>query len=150
MAPPNNARNRTVQQSECLDILLDMQQPSPVRSIADRLYQLPAFMWLHPVKGRIALHVFRKRRSVQKTAVRATCASSVDLREDDLLVSEQQNGKTPPGSPGHHQIPREPVMGIEPMTPVLPRLCATAAPHGQACRCSVGSEGFEPPKSSDN
>ncbi len=23
-------------------------------------------------------------------------------------------------------------MGIEPMTPVLPRLCATAAPHGQA------------------
>jgi hypothetical protein len=26
---------------------------------------------------------------------------------------------------------REPVMGIEPMTPVLPRLCATAAPHGQ-------------------
>ena len=22
-------------------------------------------------------------------------------------------------------------MGIEPMTPVLPRLCATAAPHGQ-------------------
>lgn len=34
-------------------------------------------------------------------------------------------------------------MGIEPMTPVLPRLCATAAPHGQA---QVGSEGFEPPK----
>ena len=30
------------------------------------------------------------------------------------------------------QKPREPVMGIEPMTPVLPRLCATAAPHGQA------------------
>src|SRR5205807_10458692 len=30
------------------------------------------------------------------------------------------------------RIPREPVMGIEPMTPVLPRLCATAAPHGQA------------------
>src|SRR5437588_10719677 len=29
------------------------------------------------------------------------------------------------------QKPREPVMGIEPMTPVLPRLCATAAPHGQ-------------------
>ena len=27
---------------------------------------------------------------------------------------------------------QEPVMGIEPMTPVLPRLCATAAPHGQA------------------
>jgi hypothetical protein len=34
-------------------------------------------------------------------------------------------------------------MGIEPMTPVLPRLCATAAPHGQV---QVGSEGFEPPK----
>ena len=30
----------------------------------------------------------------------------------------------------HHQNPREPVMGIEPMTTVLPRLCATAAPHG--------------------
>ena len=29
------------------------------------------------------------------------------------------------------RIPQEPVMGIEPMTPVLPRLCATAAPHGQ-------------------
>ena len=36
-------------------------------------------------------------------------------------------------------------MGIEPMTPVLPRLCATAAPHGQAFW--VGGEGFEPPKS---
>ena len=32
----------------------------------------------------------------------------------------------------HLQKPQEPVMGIEPMTPVLPRLCATAAPHGQA------------------
>ena len=29
-----------------------------------------------------------------------------------------------------HHKPREPVMGIEPMTPVLPRLCATSAPHG--------------------
>ena len=38
-------------------------------------------------------------------------------------------------------------MGIEPMTPVLPRLCATSAPHGQVVRQSVGSEGFEPPKS---
>ncbi len=37
-------------------------------------------------------------------------------------------------------------MGIEPMTPVLPRLCATAAPHGQVLG-EVGSEGFEPPKS---
>ena len=46
----------------------------------------------------------------------------------------------------HLQKPREPVMGIEPMTPVLPRLCATAAPHGQALG-EVGSEGFEPPKS---
>ena len=45
----------------------------------------------------------------------------------------------------HLQKPQEPVMGIEPMTPVLPRLCATAAPHGQAFW--VGSEGFEPPKS---
>jgi hypothetical protein len=34
-------------------------------------------------------------------------------------------------------------MGIEPMTPVLPRLCATAAPHGQVW---VGSERFELPK----
>jgi hypothetical protein len=32
---------------------------------------------------------------------------------------------------------REPVMGIEPMTPVLPRLCATAAPHGPTfTRCT--------------
>jgi hypothetical protein len=35
-------------------------------------------------------------------------------------------------------------MGIEPMTPVLPRLCATSAPHGQGFR--VGSERFELPK----
>ncbi len=25
-------------------------------------------------------------------------------------------------------------MGFEPMTPVLPRLCATSAPHGLSCR----------------
>ena len=39
-------------------------------------------------------------------------------------------------------------MGIEPMTPVLPRLCATAAPHGliNLTRIGVGSGGFEPPK----
>jgi hypothetical protein len=39
-------------------------------------------------------------------------------------------------------------MGIEPMTPVLPRLCATAAPHGQTTLTfvEVGSGGFEPPK----
>ncbi len=45
-------------------------------------------------------------------------------------------------------------MGIEPMTPVLPRLCATAAPHGptllymihKQCIVQVGSGGFEPPK----
>ncbi len=59
-------------------------------------------------------------------------------------------------------------MGIEPMTPVLPRLCATAAPHGPVVftdgqmkalttlgtapvvRLMVGSEGFEPPKSYDS
>jgi hypothetical protein len=35
-------------------------------------------------------------------------------------------------------------MGIEPMTPVLPRLCATSAPHGQDFW--VGSERFELPK----
>ncbi len=41
-------------------------------------------------------------------------------------------------------------MGIEPMTPVLPRLCATSAPHGLVdfrYTLWVGSEGFEPPKS---
>ncbi len=38
-------------------------------------------------------------------------------------------------------------MGIEPMTPVLPRLCAAAAPHGPTLTCEwVGSGGFEPPK----
>jgi hypothetical protein len=39
-------------------------------------------------------------------------------------------------------------MGIEPMTTVLPRLCATAAPHGliNLTRIGVGSGGFEPPK----
>jgi hypothetical protein len=37
-------------------------------------------------------------------------------------------------------------MGIEPMTPVLPRLCATAAPHGPTLKRLVGSGGFEPPK----
>ena len=40
-------------------------------------------------------------------------------------------------SPDILQKPREPVMGIEPMTPVLPRLCATAAPHGQT---NIGRE----------
>ncbi len=40
-------------------------------------------------------------------------------------------------------------MVIEPITPVLPRLFATAAPHGQTLG-EVGSEGFEPPKSSDS
>ena len=45
------------------------------------------------------------------------------------------------------QKPLEPVMGIEPMTPVLPRLCATAAPHGPTITWKlVGSGGFEPPK----
>ena len=39
-------------------------------------------------------------------------------------------------------------MGIEPMTPVLPRLCATAAPHGQAFW--VGSEGIRTPEVGDS
>ena len=110
-----------------------MQQPSPANSIAIDYFDLPAFRWLCPAKGRATLHIFRKRRSVQKTAVRATCTSSVDLREDDIFGFRTTGRKDPPGSPRHHQIPqipREPVMGIEPMTPVLPRLCATAAPHG--------------------
>src|SRR5689334_17751058 len=41
----------------------------------------------------------------------------------------------------------EPVMGVEPMTPVLPRLCATTAPHGHepsSYKTEEGSEGFEP------
>jgi hypothetical protein len=39
-------------------------------------------------------------------------------------------------------------VGIEPTTTVLPRLCATTAPHGLTNRrnCLVGSGGFEPPK----
>ncbi len=49
-------------------------------------------------------------------------------------------------------------MGIEPMTPVLPRPCSTTEPHGQLIPCfdainrvatklvQVGSGGFEPPK----
>ena len=38
-------------------------------------------------------------------------------------------------------------MGIEPMTTVLPRLCATTAPHGLVKGGeTVGSGGFEPPK----
>src|SRR5260221_11918257 len=51
--------------------------------------------------------------------------------------------------------PLEPTMGIEPMTPILPRWCATAAPRGHPNitpmrrplrRWVVGSGGFEPPK----
>ncbi len=40
-------------------------------------------------------------------------------------------------------------MGIEPTTTVLPRLCATTAPHGPNAKKEelwVGSGGFEPPK----
>src|SRR5579883_709776 len=33
---------------------------------------------------------------------------------------------------GENRASAEPVMGFEPMTPVLPRLCATPAPHGPA------------------
>ncbi len=87
--------------------------------------------------------------------MRAICTSCVDTREDVCLRLVPANSSSlgiscpieqagQPGQDRHHQIPREPVMGIEPMTPVLPRLCATAAPHGQ--EFWVGSEGFEPPK----
>lgn len=49
--------------------------------------------------------------------------------------------------PNVSQKPREPVVGIEPTTTVLPRLCATTAPHGQKKKNGlVGSGGFEPPK----
>ena len=98
-------------------------------------------------------NTIRKRRPLQKTAVRATCTSSVDVREDACLQYPQTNrfqGADSLDTIRNHlqysqigrsekvyniridQKPREPVMGIEPMTPVLPRLCATAAPHGQA------------------
>ena len=52
-----------------------------------------------------------------------------------------------PNKPNVSQKPREPVVGIEPTTTVLPRLCATTAPHGQKKKNAwVGSGGFEPPK----
>ena len=39
------------------------------------------------------------------------------------------------------------MVGIEPTTTVLPRLCATTAPHGLVKGGEmVGSGGFEPPK----
>ena len=39
------------------------------------------------------------------------------------------------------------MVGIEPTTTVLPRLCATTAPHGLVEGGeTVGSGGFEPPK----
>ena len=70
--------------------------------------------------------------SLQKTAAKVSVpfgtASSRKLREGtaDIMVMRDEADIE-----GIMQIPREPVMGIEPMTPVLPRLCATSAPHGQ-------------------
>ena len=57
-----------------------MQQPSP--DIFDRqlMYNFPHSMIV--IRPNIGL--FRKRRSVQKTAVRATCTSSVDIHEDAI------------------------------------------------------------------
>ncbi len=70
------------------------------------------------------------------------CMSYAAPRED-VSRAERASGAT-----NIIQIPREPVMGIEPMTTVLPRLCATAAPHGlvNLIYVGVGSGGFEPPK----
>ena len=54
-----------------------------------------------------------------------------------------------PNKPNVSMKPREPVVGIEPTTTVLPRLCATTAPHGPSAKKKnflVGSGGFEPPK----
>ncbi len=62
--------------------------------------------------------------------MRATCTSSVDIRD----ISDEKTRSLWLENEDIKQKPREPVMGIEPMTPVLPRLCATAAPHGQVAR----------------
>src|ERR1041385_1799248 len=84
-----------------------------------------------------------------------------DFREDRWIEALMHSCSA--SSPHILQKPREPVMGIEPMTPVLPRLCSTSEPHGHilqvqhnvsgsATRYSgyklvqVGSGGFEPPK----
>src|SRR5215469_17320959 len=74
---------------------------------------------------------------------KSSCTSCADIREDACLFSTYIGStcfstlvSLVPAKGRrsrefwHHQNPREPVMGIEPMTTVLPRLCATAAPHG--------------------
>jgi hypothetical protein len=55
----------------------------------------------------------------------------------DADIHEDGAGAPDGSSPDINQKPRELVMGIEPMTPVLPRLCATTAPHEPAIPYSV-------------
>ena len=112
MAPPKTTLAIELQ-FEDLNILLDMQQPSPDSSIANNVSNFRDFSTISNSKS----DILRKRRTVQKTAVRFQSWLGCQI--------------IPTGKLRHHQKPQEPVMGIEPMTPVLPRLCATAAPHGQ-------------------
>ena len=55
----------------------------------------------------------------------------------DADIHEDATGAHSESSPDIIQKPRELVMGIEPMTPVLPRLCATTAPHEPAISYNV-------------
>jgi len=73
MAPPTTVCDQIVH-------LLDMQQPSPDTIDRQLMCKLPALSNRNPT----AIGLFRKRRSVQKTAVRATCTSSVDIHEDAI------------------------------------------------------------------
>jgi hypothetical protein len=61
----------------------------------------------------------------QKTA----CELFFRYAEFLVKVGEDEEGLETAPTDREEKL-REPVMGIEPMTAVLPRLCATAAPHG--------------------
>ena len=82
-------------------MVLDMQQPSSSRLIANIPILFQAL--IRPKLGLKGMTIS------SEDGGKGSCKSSVVIHDDNHW---------------------EPVMGIEPMTTVLPRLCATAAPHG--------------------
>src|SRR5882762_6031474 len=97
---------------------IDMQQPSPDRLIAYFKRSSRMYATFFTTFSRIA--IYKGRDDLSEDGSKSSCTSCA-------VIMKMRANKTK-----HLQKPREPVMGIEPMTPVLPRLCATSAPHGQA------------------
>src|SRR6266851_2807140 len=96
---------------------IDMQQPSPDRLIAYFKRSSHMYATFFTTFSRVA--IYKGRDDLSEDGSKSSCTSCAE-------IVKMRANKTK-----HLQKPREPVMGIEPMTPVLPRLCATSAPHGQ-------------------